>query len=483
MSITLMIIEVVFLLNLVFAMLTVFREKREISATWAWLLVLLLLPVIGFILYLFIGKKLSRNKIDDIRTQKQIGIDQLVSLQKEQWDEKELLPADEIIDTAREMVHLFLETDNAILTKHNKVEILTDGKEKFKRLFEDIAAATDHVHVEYYTFYNDEIGNQLLHLLEKKAAEGVKVRVIYDSFGSHGTTKKFFAKLEELGGRAEAFFGSGRSFSSFRLNYRNHRKLVIIDGKVGYIGGFNVGDQYLSRSKKFGYWRDTHIRVQGNATDSMQSRFFMDWNATAPEKDRIDYQENYFPLVKRQGKTSIQIVSSGPDNDIEKIKLGYIKMINNATEYIMIQTAYLIPDDPILEALSLAAFSGIKVKIMIPSMPDHPFVYRATQYYAKSLITNGVEIYRYDNGFLHSKTLVVDDKIASVGSANMDYRSFKLNFEVNAFLYDQEISEQLSNIFREDMKKSTKLTIEDFKEQSMWLKFKQYFSRLLSPIL
>ncbi|MCC7667511.1 cardiolipin synthase [Liquorilactobacillus satsumensis] len=475
-------LQLIFVANLVAAVITVFKEKREIAATWAWLLVLVLLPIIGFILYLFVGKKLPRNQIYDIRTQQQMGIDQLVKLQKEQWNEKELLPADEMSDTAREMVHLFLETDSAILTKHNHVEIIIDGQEKFRRLFADVKNAKDHIHVEYYTFYNDKIGNEFLHLLEEKARQGVKVRVIYDSFGSRGTTKRFFERLEKLGGEAESFFGGHHSFSNFRLNYRDHRKLVIIDGQIGYIGGFNVGDQYLGRSPKFGYWRDTHLRVVGNVAEAMQSRFFMDWNATVPQR-RVDYQENYFPLIHRQGNTSIQIVSSGPDNEVQKIKLGYIKMINNATEYVLIQTPYLIPDDSLLEALSLAAFSGVKVKIMIPAKPDHAFVYRATQYYAKALLENNVEIYRYNNGFLHSKTLVVDGKIASVGSANMDYRSFKLNFEVNAFLYDQELSTQLRTIFENDMLHSTKLTIADFNAQSYWLKFKQYFSRLLSPIL
>ncbi|KRL41421.1 cardiolipin synthase [Liquorilactobacillus nagelii] len=475
-------LEIIFVLNLIFAIFTVFKEKRDISATWAWLLVLLLLPIVGFIMYLFVGKKLSKDDIYDIKTQQQMGLDQLVNLQKEQWHKKDLLPADEITDTSREMVHLFLETDKSILTKYNEVKLLTDGEQKFAELFADIKAAKDHVHIEYYTFYNDRIGNQLRELLEKKAAEGVKVRVIYDSFGSRGTTHKFFQKLEQLGGSAEPFFGSYRSFPNLRLNYRDHRKLVIIDGTIGYIGGFNVGDQYLGRSPKFGNWRDTHIKITGNAVIAMQSRFFMDWNATVKEK-KVTYHENYFPLSEAKGNVGIQIVSSGPESQVQKIKLGYIKMINNADHEVLIQTPYLIPDDSLYEALSLAAFSGIKVKIMIPSMPDHPFVYRATQYYAHALLENGVEIYQYQKGFLHAKTLVVDGQISSVGSANLDYRSFKLNFESNAFLYDPEFSEKMRQTFLQDVTNSKQLTLEDFAAQSKWLRFKQYFSRLLSPIL
>ena len=482
MHIITLLLEIVFVLNIFVAIITVFKEKRDIAATWAWLLVLLLLPIVGFIMYLFVGKKLSRDDIYDIKSQQQMGLDQLVELQKKQWNKKDLLPTDELSNSAREMVHLFLETDQAILTKHNAVEIFTDGVVKFKRLFKDIEAAKDHIHIEYYTFYNDQIGNQLRKLLEKKAAQGVKVKVIYDSFGSRGTNHKFFQHLEELGGAAEPFFGSYRSFPNFRLNYRDHRKLVIIDGKIGYIGGFNIGDQYLSRKPKFGYWRDTHIRIEGNAVITMQSRFFMDWNATVKNK-KINYQANYFPLSGPKGKVSIQIVSSGPESEAEKIKLGYIKMISDAHHEVLIQTPYLIPDDSLYEALCLTAFSGVKVKIMIPSMPDHPFVYRATQYYAHALLENGVEIYHYENGFLHAKTVIADGRIASVGSANMDYRSFKLNFETNAFLYDVEFAQKLKKTFEKDIASSQKLTLADFHQESRWLKFKQYFSRLLSPIL
>ena len=470
------------------AVVTVFWEKKDIAVIWAWLLVLILLPGVGFILYLLVGKGINSSKIFDLKEQERLGINQLAEIQKEQWEKNRLIFAGEKISAGNmELPRLFLDIDQAILTEHNYVEILTDGTEKFKVLLDDIRHAQNHVHIEYYTFYNDQIGNQVRAALEEVARRGVEVRVIYDSFGSRGTTHQYFKRLEALGGRAEPFFGTKKApIHSPRLNYRDHRKIVVIDGRIGYIGGFNIGDQYLGRKPKFGYWRDTHLRVQGNAVIALQSRFLMDWNATVKNtrhNQQVSYQDQYFPLISNVGHTSMQIVSSGPDSEKEAIKLGYFKMINNARKYIYIQTPYLIPDDAIIEALMVAQMSGVEVRIMIPAFPDHPFVYRATEYYAKHLTDLGIKVYKYHHGFLHAKTVVVDDQVASVGSANLDFRSFKLNFEANAFLYGEQFAHQLKTIFEKDQEQAVLLTPEYFANQSRWRKFKQEFSRLLSPIL
>lgn len=470
------------------AVVTVFWEKKDIAVIWAWLLVLILLPGVGFILYLLVGKGINSSKIFDLKEQERLGINQLAEIQKEQWEKNRLIFAGEKISAGNmELPRLFLDIDQAILTEHNYVEILTDGTEKFKVILDDIRHAQNHVHIEYYTFYNDQIGNQVRAALEEVARRGVEVRVIYDSFGSRGTTHQFFKRLEALGGRAEPFFGTKKApIHSPRLNYRDHRKIVVIDGRIGYIGGFNIGDQYLGRKPKFGYWRDTHLRVQGNAVIALQSRFLMDWNATVKNtrhNQQVSYQDQYFPLISNVGHTSMQIVSSGPDSEKEAIKLGYFKMINNARKYIYIQTPYLIPDDAIIEALMVAQMSGVEVRIMIPAFPDHPFVYRATEYYAKHLTDLGIKVYKYHHGFLHAKTVVVDDQVASVGSANLDFRSFKLNFEANAFLYGEQFAHQLKTIFEKDQEQAVLLTPEYFAKQSRWRKFKQEFSRLLSPIL
>lgn len=472
-----------YFLNLLLSVITVFREKRDIAATWAWLLVLILLPGIGFIFYLFIGKKLTREKIFDIKSQENIGMPELVQAQKEMLaDDEDLLSERQASENAKEMASLFLESDESILTKGNKVELFTDGAEKFDSLIEDISKAEHHIHMIYYIIHNDKIGKRVLRALEERAAAGVEVLVIYDALGSRSLRSKFFKTLKKLGGKAEPFFGSKLPIINLRFNYRNHRKIVVIDGKIGYTGGFNVGDEYLGEYKKFGYWRDTHLKIQGNAVLALQTRFLMDWNA-AVSNHKLEYEENYFPLIDKKGHANIQVVSSGPDSDLEQIKKGYIKMISMAKESVFIQTPYFVPDDSVLESIQIAVMSGIDVKIMIPNKPDHPFIYRATMYYAEAMVNAGAEVYIYDNGFLHAKTVVVDGDICSIGTANFDIRSFKLNFEVNVFIYDDKIAKQQEQFFYEDMKKSYLLTKEMLDNQSKWLKFKQIFSRLFSPIL
>lgn len=482
MSTFMWVVNAIFILNIILAVVTVFREKRDIAATWAWLLVLVLLPIVGFIIYLFFGKKISREKIFDIKTQESIGMKELVIAQKEMLLEDELLSSKQATENTKEIASLFLESDESIVTKGNKVELFIDGNAKFDSLIRDIEQAQHHVHMLYYTIHQDELGKRVLAALEERAAAGVEVLVIYDAMGSRSTKHRFFNRLESLGGKAEPFFGSHWAIINLRLNYRNHRKIVVVDGKIGYVGGFNVGDEYLGKDEKFGYWRDTHLRIQGNAVLALQSRFIMDWNA-AVDKHRLDYQEEYFPIIPNKGKSNMQVVSSGPDSEQQQIKKGYIKMISMAKKSIYIQSPYFIPDDSVLDAITIAAMSGIDVRIMIPNKPDHPFVYRATTYYAGEMVAAGAKVYIYDNGFLHAKTVVIDGEIASVGTANFDFRSFKLNFEVNAFIYDPVVAQQLQGIYEEDMKKCYLLTQEIIDNQSVWMKFKQEFSRLLSPIL
>ncbi|PLS38206.1 cardiolipin synthase [Carnobacterium maltaromaticum] len=482
MSTFMLVMQGIFIINTVFAILTVFREKRDIAATWAWLLVLVLLPIVGFIAYLFIGKKISREKIFDIKTQESMGMKELVMAQKEMLLEDELLSTTQATENAKEMASLFLESDESIVTKGNKIKLFIDGHKKFDSLVADIQNAEHHIHMLYYTIHQDELGRRVLAALEERAAAGVEVLVIYDAMGSRSTKHSFFKRLESLGGKAEPFFGSHWAIINLRLNYRNHRKIVVIDGKIGYVGGFNVGDEYLGKDKKFGYWRDTHLRIEGNAVLALQSRFAMDWNA-AVDKHKIEYKEEYFPIIHNKGKSNMQIVSSGPDSEQQQIKKGYIKMISMAKKSIYIQSPYFIPDDSVLDAISIAAMSGIDVRIMIPNKPDHPFVYRATTYYAGEMVAAGAKVYIYDNGFLHAKTMVIDGEIASVGTANLDFRSFKLNFEVNAFIYDPVVAMELKTIYEKDMEECYLLTKEILANQSRWMKFKQEFSRLLSPIL
>ncbi|MGX5376715.1 cardiolipin synthase [Ligilactobacillus sp. LYQ135] len=479
------IVGIIWFINLFAAIVTVFHEKRDISTTWAWLLVLVFIPVFGFILYLFVGRKISHDKIFTIQKEQEKVINSLTKRQKEMWQKRDLDKGS--TQQERELEHLFLESEGAFLTTNNQTKLFDDGRAFFDSLLADIKDAQESIHVEFYTFYADDIGHEVLHALEDAAARGVEVRVLYDMWGSKGTNYKFFKKLEKLGGEAQGFISSSSKqvITTPRLNYHDHRKLVIIDGKIGYIGGFNIGDQYLGRLEKYGYWRDTHMRVYGMAVIQMQARFMMDWNTTCRRTTtpRFEFEKKYFPVFEGNGHTKMQIVSSGPDSERQPIKRGYQKIISTAQHYLYIQTPYLIPDDSVIESLVIAALSGVDVRIMIPCKPDHPFVYRATEYYAKYLVNNGVKVYRYDNGFLHAKTMITDDTISSVGSANLDFRSFKLNFECNAFCYDSNLTKQLKAIYEKDLEKCTLLTPEYFEQQSRWRKFKQYFSRLLSPTL
>ena len=264
----------------------------------------------------------------------------------------------------------------------------------------------------------------MIDLLTKKAREGVKVRILYDEMGSRRIKKRSFNKLIEAGGEVEVFFPSKIPFVNLRINFRNHRKIVIIDGTIAYVGGFNVGDEYLGLDKKFGYWRDTHLRITGDAVHATQIRFILDWNQASNRHD-IYYNKEYFPDIPKKGNIPLQIVTSGPDSEWEQIKYGYIKMISSAKKSIYIQTPYFIPDASILDALRIAILSGVDVKIMIPNKPDHMFVYWATLSYIGELLKAGAKVYIYENGFIHAKMIVVDDEAASVGTAKIDVRSFR----------------------------------------------------------
>ncbi|WP_288636601.1 cardiolipin synthase [uncultured Limosilactobacillus sp.] len=485
------VIEVLWLINIAFAVWTVFRTRRDIASTWAWLLVLSVFPVIGFIAYLFVGRKISNEDIFSIRSEQESFRERLIARQEALLEKHQLLLQSGRLARARQLVSLSSSLDDAIVTFNNRVRVFIDGQKLFSEMIRDFDHAQDHIYVEFYTFYADELGHRVLAALERAAERGVTVKVLYDLSGSHGTTYKFFAHLEELGGEAQPFNSkSNKRLSTPRLNYHLHRKIVAIDGKLGYIGGFNIGDQYLGEDPKFGYWRDTHLRVAGQAVIALTARFGMDWNTTCrkTKKERVDLDKMLADLeIERPSDpgqdVAMQIVSSGPDNDNFAIRRAYESIISSARQYVYIQTPYLIPGEPILESLIIAARSGIDVRVMIPCMPDHPFVYRATEYYAKYLVNNKVKVYKYNNGFIHAKTMVSGNNLASVGSANQDYRSYRLNFEVNAFTYNEELTAQLKQIFENDIQDSTLLTPEYFDQQSNWRKFKQYFSRLLSPVL
>lgn len=474
----------VYIANLFMAVTVIFLERRNVGTTWAWVMILFFLPLVGFVLYLYLGQNLSKMRIYRFKGESREQLEAMVEQQKRQLEEGQIQFSDAAMGHHRDLIHMNLMNGKVLYTQDNRVEIFTDGGEKFNSLLQAIRGARRHVHLMYYRIRYDNLGRQLIQALADKAAEGVEVRFLYDDIGSIKRPRRMFKKLLASGGSVAAFFPSKIPYLNMRINFRNHRKVAVIDGEIGYIGGFNIGDEYLGKDPRFGYWRDTHLRLTGGAVRQLQMQFLLDWNF-ASTKSNLPLGGEYMPLTKpeHRGTVGVQIVSSGPDTESEQIKQGYIKMINGAKRMICLQTPYFIPDESVLTALKLAILSGVEVRFMIPAKPDHPMVYWASYSYLGDLLRIGMRCFLYHKGFLHAKAMVVDGEVGSVGTANIDVRSFRLNFEVNAFLYDTETAARLQAIFEEDMRYSTELTYDAYMKRSRWTKVKESVLRLLSPIL
>lgn len=470
----------ILLINIILAVSVIFIERRNVGVTWAWLMVLLFLPVVGFALYLLFGQNLSRIKLYKIKKETEERFRSIIERQRKQFRQHKLTYNDDSAAEYEDLIYMNLSSAMSLYTQDNDVRIFTDGQAKFDALIDELERAKHHIHLMYYIVHDDGIGRKLLDCLVRKANEGVAVRFLYDPIGSHRLHSRFFEPLVKAGGEVAAFFPSRIPYLNFRVNYRNHRKIAIIDGKVGYIGGINVGDEYLGLDPKFGYWRDTHLRLQGSAVKQLQSQYLLDWNLAS---NRMFEGEAYFPDFKGGGQVGVQIVSSGPDQEMEQIKNGYIRMIHLAKESVWIQTPYFIPDESLQSAIRLAALSGVDVKIMIPARPDHKMVYWASRSYLGELLPLGVQCLLYEKGFLHAKALVIDGKVATVGTANFDIRSFKLNFESNAFIYDRSVAGRLKSIFEEDMAHCRELTLAEHLNRPRLHRIRESVTRLLSPIL
>ena len=476
---------IIIITNTILAFYIVFHRRRSVSTTWAWLIILLVFPVIGITLYGFFGRGISQENIFAINKQHHIG---LRNVQKSITKAPKKISASDTSNKAKMVVHFFDRNSESPLSKNNHVKLYTDGEQMFHDMISDIENAQQTINVEFYTFYNDDIGNKMLNLLIKKAKEGVKVKLLYDAWGSLGATKAWFDQLNKAGGVVLPFVTSRNMITRYRINYHLHRKIVIVDGKTSWTGGFNVGDQYLGRKKKFGYWRDSQVRIVGSASLLLQERFVMDWNASIQDEAQlITFNTLLFPDLDENeihpGDVATQIISDGPDRDNANMRNGIIKLMFQAKKRLWLQTPYLIPDDAMFATLQTIAMSGVDLRIMIPCKPDHPFIYRATQWYANELSRYGVKIYIYDKGFIHAKTIVVDDDFSTVGSMNQDYRSYDLNFEDVAVFYDKNFTEEVAKSFEQDMQDSTLLTPEMIEQQGRWLRTLQSFSRMLSPIL
>jgi cardiolipin synthase len=468
---------IILILNSIFAVTVVFFERRNPTAALAWLVVLFSLPSVGFVLYLLFGQNYTRQRMFVIKEKEDRRfLREAFEEQHREFTGRRYRFTTSEAAEFRDTIVLLLRNNRAFLTEENRVDIYTRGDEKFDALFAAIRGARDHIHLEYFILNNDELGRAVIHALAEKAREGVEVRLLFDAMGTRagGGSRKAFSELTDAGGKIGVFFPS-----VYRVNYRNHRKIAVIDGVTGFIGGFNIGDDYLGKGP-LGPWRDTAFQVTGKAVQLLQLRFFLDWHYVTDEYPGL--APRYFPDPGTPGTTPIQIVSGGPDTRWNAIKEGYIKLINSARESVSIQTPYFIPDESVTDALRLAALSGVDVRIMIPCKPDHPFVYWATLSFVGDLLDAGVRAYTYDAGFLHAKTIVVDGKAGSVGSANWDVRSFRLNFEANAFFYDAAVGADLARRFEEDLDVCTEITPERYRARSRWIRVKESISRLFSPL-
>lgn len=473
--------SMLFVVNLVIAFTIIFLERKNPSATLAWIMILFLLPVAGIIFYFLFSQNIARKKIFRLTRYEEEVIDGSLHQQMKEIEEGRFRFSNGEARKWKDMIHLNELYGQAYYSQNNKITIMTSGRHKFRMLLRDIENATSSINIMYFIIKNDAVGRRFLAALTKKAREGVEVRLLLDAMGCRQINDRVLQDFIAAGGKRAYFFPPKLKIFNIRFNYRNHRKLAVIDGEVGYIGGFNIAREYLDMKKKFGHWRDTHLRVMGSCVQDINARFLLDWRFASREK--VVLSQAYYSDVIEVGNTGVQIVSSGPDSERVKVKRAYLKMITSARKNIYLQTPYFVPDASILEALKMAAQSGVDVRIMIPCMPDHVFVYWATYSYVGELIQSGGRVFIYDKGFLHAKTIVVDSEVASVGSANFDRRSFSLNFEANAFIYDGEEACKLEAIFENDMNDCHELTRELYAKRSLWIRCKENVSRLLSDVL
>ncbi len=468
-------------LNFIFSIIIVFFQRKEPKSAWAWLLVINALPGIGFLMYLLAGTDIHKRKMFKIKgIEEQLG--EAVRQQEYSVQSRKMERENPQLKGYSDLVFYNLKTSDAVLTDDNAVRIFTDGNDKFDALIEDIRSAQHYIFLQYYIIKNDVLFGRIRDVLAEKAQQGVEVRILYDAMGCRSASKKFWKDLEKQGMHIAVFFPALFGRLHLRVNYRNHRKIAIIDGRVGYVGGFNVGKEYIGLDPKFGHWRDTHLRIEGSAVVSLLVRYIQDWDYAAKENLFTNPQYIVYP-EQRCGDTKMQIISSGPDSSMQGIRDNYLRLIHKAKKAVYIQTPYFIPDESIQAALLVAACSGVEVHVMIPCKPDHPFVYWATMSYIGELVMAGAKCYTYNNGFLHAKGVSIDGEACCYGTANMDIRSFSLNFEVNAMIFDENVAQKMEQIFREDLKLCTQITRDMYKGRSLWVRFKEQVCRLLSPVL
>ncbi len=388
----------------------------------------------------------------------------------------------QVLEENKELASMLLKDLHSPLTRKNSIQLLVNGEEKFPELLKSLKKAKHHIHIEYYIFEEDEIGTTIINTLIEKAKEGVQVRFVYDDFGSPSIKKRLERKMQAAGIEVYPFSKVIFYLLANRINYRNHRKIVVIDGSVGFVGGINVSDKYINNGKNKLYWRDTHMRIEGPGVYYLQYIFITDWNFCCPKKLKPE-PEFFSPCDEVKDGALVQIAGSGPDSEEPSIMFSILQAINLAQKEILITTPYFIPGDSVENALRIAALSGVHVQLLVPGKCDSKIVNAASKAHYEDLLNAGVEIFVYEKGFVHAKTLVTDGKLSMVGTANMDHRSFELNFEVNAIIYDESFAKKLRRLFMDDLKHAKKLNAKQWYKRSLLTQLPEKVARLLSPSL
>jgi cardiolipin synthase A/B len=465
-------------LSVVFISFVIFLENRHPTQTITWLVVLGSFPLVGFFFYLLFGRNYRKERM----FRKKYFLDKQAFLKVEgETDPKSEEKMRRMGDHQKRLFALAQKLGNSPISFGTYTKTLTNGSETYRHILKEMKKATHHIHLEYYIVRDDALGQEIKSLLIQKAHEGVKIRFLYDAVGSWKLSKNYINELNSEGIEMIPFGPVRLPFLNNKFNFRNHRKIIVIDGAVGFVGGLNIGDEYLGRNKQFGFWRDTHLMLRGEAVRSLQLIFLQDWYYMTNHSFLT--AEYLSPVLEENIHGGVQLIAGGPDNEHSVIKNIFFSMITSAEKSVWIASPYFIPDDDIFSAIKVAALSGIDVRILVPKRPDKRIVFHASRSYFPELMEAGVKIYEYERGFMHSKIVIVDGEIASIGTSNMDMRSFHLNFEVNAFLYRTRSTQKLVNDYLRDLKSSKEIDYDNFKKRHIGLRIFESTARLLSPLL
>lgn len=479
-----LVFDIIYIAILTLVCLRIVYDTNSVIKTLAYLMLAIFIPLFGMLFYFMVGINYRKRKVYSKKLTRDATLWRTLEEQIINRTENNLKQAAEHVREGAGLVNLLLNDSWSPLTTGNAVKIFVNGEEKFPEMLEAMRQAKHHIHIQYYIFENDRIGHAIKDVLIEKLKEGVQVRFTYDDFGSWIIRRTLVEEIRKAGGEVFPFNKIRWILFANRLNYRNHRRIVIIDGKTAFTGGINVSDRYINspESENYYYWRDTHMRIDGPGCYYLQYVFLCDWNFCSGQ--HIEPEQVYFNASQADNSdVAVQIAASGPDSPTTTIMLSLLKAIGLAKKQVLITTPYFIPGESILDALKLAVLSNVRVKLLVPYKSDSRLVNAAARSYYTDLLSAGVEIYLYKKGFVHAKTLVIDDYISIVGTANMDNRSFDLNFEVNAIVYHQDVASRLTEIFTADLSVSEKIDPVRWRERSIFRQLLERIARLLSPLL